>query len=95
MRLRWTRPALAHLRAIAEYIEQENPRAARRVVRSIRDQVAILLDHPDIGRAGRVEGTRELVIARLPYVVAYRVRGDVVEILAVIHTSRRWPEQLP
>ena len=68
MRVRWTRPALLHLREIAEYIAQENPPAARRVVRSIREQVEMVVQHPDVGRPGRVEGTRELVIARLPYV---------------------------
>lgn len=94
MRVRWTRPALLHLREIAEYIEQENPPAARRVVQSIREQVATLVQHPDIGRPGRVEGTRELVITRLPYVAAYRVGGNMVEVVAVVHTSRRWPEQL-
>jgi plasmid stabilization system protein ParE len=70
VRLRWTRPALLHLREIVEYIERENPSAARRVVRSIRTQVASLTRHPDIGRIGRVAGTRELVMTRLPWVVA-------------------------
>jgi toxin ParE1/3/4 len=94
MRLRWTRLALLQLREITEYIEQENRPATSRVVQSIRQQVATLARYPNIGRAGRVEGTRELVITRLPYVVAYRVGGDRVEVVAVVHTSRRWPEQL-
>lgn len=93
-RVRWTRPALQQLRQIAQYIEQDNPRAARRVVTDIRQQVTALTDQPAMGREGRVQGTRELVVTRLPYVVAYRMAGDAVEILAVIHTARRWPEQL-
>jgi toxin ParE1/3/4 len=93
IRLRWARPAVAHLREIGEHIQRDNPRAASRVVQNIREQVAILARHPEIGRPGRIEGTRELVIPRLPYVVVYRLRGDIVEVVAVVHTSRRWPEQ--
>jgi toxin ParE1/3/4 len=93
MRLRWTRLALAQLREIAEYIERESPRAARHVVKTIRDQVMTLIAYPAIGRTGRVEGTRELLIPRLPYIAVYRIVGETIEILAVIHTSRRWPER--
>jgi toxin ParE1/3/4 len=52
----------------------------------------MLTKHPHIGRAGRVPETRELVVAKTPYIVPYRVRGDEVEILAVFHGARRWPD---
>ena len=55
---------------------------------------ASLTKRPAIGRAGRVLGTRELVIGELPYVVPYRVREQDIEILRVLHTSRRWPYEL-
>ena len=48
---------------------------------------------PLIGRAGRVEGTRELVVAGTPYIIAYTVRRDRVVILAAVHSSRAWPEE--
>lgn len=48
--------------------------------------------NPLIGRAGQVAGTRELVISRYPYIAAYQVKGKAVEILAVVHTSRLWPD---
>jgi plasmid stabilization system protein ParE len=58
----------------------------------IRTGVEYLADHPDLGRAGRVRGTRELLIAGTPYIVAYRVVGNRLRILSVIHSARRWPQ---
>jgi addiction module RelE/StbE family toxin len=95
LRLRWTRLAEQDLEAIAEYVGQDSPAAAARVVLELIDQAATLLPaHPAIGRPGRVLGTRELVIGHLPYIIAYRVRDRDVEILRVLHTSRAWPDHL-
>ncbi len=93
MVLRWLDAALDDLRAIKAYIAEENPDAARRVAASIRSEAGILINQPTIGRAGRIADTRELVISQYPY-VAYREQRGEVHILAVVHTSRRWPEQL-
>lgn len=62
---------------------------------AIRDGVALLGDYPGLGRPGRVAGTRELVIARAPYIIAYTVdpRIDAVIILRVPHGARLWPEE--
>lgn len=94
-RVVWLKDALDDLRGISLFIARDNPAAARRVVTRIREDVNLLHDHPEIGRHGRIAGTRELVINRYPYIVAYRQIADDVQILAVVHTSRRWPEQLP
>ena len=95
MRLRWTRLADADLESIEQYIGQDSPAAAVRVVLELIEQTETLLPrHPAIGRPGRVLGTRELVIGHLPYIIAYRIRDKDVEILRVLHTSRAWPEQL-
>lgn len=95
MRLRWTRLAEQDLEAIEEYVGQDSPAAAVRVVLELMEQAATLLPaHPSIGRPGRVMGTRELVVGHLPYIIAYRVRDRNVEILRVLHTSRAWPESL-
>ncbi len=92
MRLRWTRLAEADLDSIADYIGQDSPVAAARVILELIDQTEVLLArHVAMGRPGRVIGTRELVIGKLPYVVPYRVRENEIEILRVLHTSRRWP----
>lgn len=94
MRVRWLREALANLDAEAKYIAEDNPAAAGRVVLRILRAVGHLKKNPAMGRAGRVAGTRELVVAGTPYIVPYRVRGDAVEILRVFHTARKWPEKL-
>ena len=92
MRLRWTRRAERDLDEIASYIGQDSPAAAARVILELIDRVeSSLTKRPAIGRAGRVLGTRELVMGELPYVVPYRVREQDIEILRVLHTSRRWP----
>ena len=91
----WLKEALADLRGIHDYIARDNPAAARRVIKKIRDSVDILKEHPGICRTGRLEGTRELVISQYPYIVAYRLVDAAVHVLAVVHTSRLWPEQLP
>jgi addiction module RelE/StbE family toxin len=95
LRLRWTRLAEGDLAEIAQYIGQDSPAAAARVVLELIDQVERLLPgSPAIGRPGRVLGTRELVIGHLPYIVAYRVRDKDLEVLRVLHTSRAWPEEM-
>ena len=91
MRVRWLRSARADLRRIAHYIAQDNPTAAERLTVRITEAVADLAEHPLMGRPGRVISTRELVVSGTPYIVAYRVREGVVEILAVIHGAQQWP----
>ena len=93
MRVRWLNRALQNLEAEAAYIAQENPKAARECVHHILRSVEQLAHHPQIGRAGRVFSTRELVITHYPYIVPYRIKNEAVEVLRVFHTSRKWPNQ--
>ena len=94
MKVRWTAPALRDLEAIGDYIAQDNSAAvAARIVTAILDQVDNLAAFPFIGRAGRVPGTRELVVVDTPFIAPYRVRDAEVEILAVFHGARQWPEK--
>jgi toxin ParE1/3/4 len=93
--LEWSVWAQADRDAIFDYIEADNPRAAVTVDMRISDRVKLLGRLPRSGRPGRVEGTRELVIARTPYIVAYRIVGDAVRILRVLHSSRQWPNDMP
>src|SRR5690606_25481866 len=71
--LRWTPSALNDLDEAGDYIASENPRAARTMAARIREAVEYLQDHPNLGRAGRLRGTRELVVSGTPLVVIYRV----------------------
>jgi toxin ParE1/3/4 len=94
LRTRWTRPALVDLEVIGDFVARDNPGAAARLVAGIAAAVEALGDHPHLGRPGRLAGTRELVVAQTPYIVPYRVRREEIEILAVFHGARRWPDAL-
>ena len=91
MNIRYTRRALAHLAEIRAYIEQERPGGAKMTGDGIRTAVSHLAQFPEGGRQGRVTGTRELVVPRLPFIVVYRVTGNHVDVLAILHGARRWP----
>ncbi len=90
MKLRWTRPALADLIEAQAFIAQDDPQAAQQVAQRVWEAASNLRDNPDIGRPGHVTGTREWVVARTPYLIVYRTKGDTVEILRVWHTRRDW-----
>jgi len=92
VRIRWTKPAATALSAIQDYVADENPQAAFEVIQRIRIAVKQLEEHSKSGRTGRVRGTVELVVHDLPYIVAYRIKKEEVQILSVYHTSRKWPE---
>jgi toxin ParE1/3/4 len=92
MQIVWLNTALNNLDAIAEYIAQENPPAARQIVATIFEQVNALSMQPALGRPGRVVGTRELVISNTHYLVPYRIKNNRVEIFRVFHTSQKPPK---
>ena len=94
MRVRWTRRALREQDEAFEWIVRENPRAAREIIDCTWAATRLLADNPRLGRAGRISGTRELVISRTPYIVVYRIGREDVEILAVMHHARDWPDSL-
>jgi addiction module RelE/StbE family toxin len=94
MEVRWTRRARRRLDDYTDYIALRNPKAADEVLQRVRHDVDGLADNPLMGRQGRFLGTRELVIAGLPYVVVYRVRGQRVEVITVHDTRQQWPESL-
>jgi len=94
IRIRWTRRARAHLDGIGRHVAEHHSVAAGRVVKRIVALVDHLTMQPQIGRPGRVRGTRELVVPDFPYIIAYRLRDQDVEVLAVFHALRRWPDKL-
>ena len=86
----WTQSANAERRAIREYIATDNPVAALALDELFSEKVSRLLDHPGLGRPGRIAGTREWVVHQ-NYIVIYDVTGDVLRVLRVVHAARRWP----
>ena len=89
----WLRRATRSLSSILQQISEDNPQAAKRLGLAIQKHIALLSDQPNMGRAGRVLGTRELVVHK-NYLVPYRVRADRIEILHVLHARLQWPSTL-
>ena len=92
MKLIWSPTAIGYLKSIREYISKDNPSAAARVAKRIRNAATRLENFPQSGRPGRVPGTRELVIPGTSYIAAYTIQNDEVLIAAVLHGRQRWPE---
>jgi toxin ParE1/3/4 len=86
--LKWTKTALRSVDEIAGFIAEDNPSRATSFVLELKVAVSKLQVHPGIGRAGRVPGTRELILHK-NYIAIYRVRGDDVEILRLHHVARK------
>ena len=92
MTVRWTPTALRDLGALAQHIGEDAPEAASNMVAKILSGIEALRRQPEMGRRGRVAGTRELIIP--PYIVAYRPTRDTIDLVAIIHGARRWPDVL-
>jgi plasmid stabilization system protein ParE len=91
MRARWAEPAARDFTHICDYIEEhDSSTTARRVALSVYERVSALAEFPERGRPGRKSGTRELILAGLPYLAVYRLRGDAVEILRILHGAQDW-----
>jgi toxin ParE1/3/4 len=84
--------ARADLIAIVDYISDDNPDAAQRLKDDIEARAAKLPEHPKLYRAGRMPGTREMVV-RSNYVVIYAEDPRAVTILRVLHAAQRWPPE--
>jgi toxin ParE1/3/4 len=88
----WLRRAINDRDAQLEYIAQDNPLAAVSQGDRIDAQVDILLQHPQLGRPGRKQGTRELVISHTPFIMVYRIKGQRIELLRLLHGAQMWPK---
>ena len=90
----WSPRVIEHLAHLREYIARDNPKAANRIAGALLEAVVRLAELPNLGRLGRVAGTRELVVPGTPYVIPYRLRGDRLEVIAVFHGRQKWPKRL-
>ena len=91
MQTRYTRLALSDLLRAYDYIEADNPQNAREVIRRIEKSVETLAPYPLLGKQGRVAETREFFVTGTPYFIIYRVKQNVLQILTILHTSRKYP----
>ncbi|MGB8477490.1 MAG: type II toxin-antitoxin system RelE/ParE family toxin [Acidobacteriaceae bacterium] len=92
MKIVWSPRAVQHLSAIRAFIAEDSSDAAQDVAAKIVASVEELTLFPNRGRAGRVPGTRELVVPGTAYLLPYRIRADRLEIIAVFHGRQRWPK---
>lgn len=88
----WLHEATEDLKIVGYHIAQDSPKAAYEVLIKIKAAADNLIYNPGIGRIGRVGGTRELIVSDIPYVLPYVVTNKNIQILAVMHTSRKWPD---
>jgi toxin ParE1/3/4 len=91
MELRWTAAAADDLEHITDYLFEKTPENAEKPIRRIFDAPSVLKTFPNRGRSGKKDGTRELVIPDLPYVVVYQVTGDVLYVVRILHGAQDWP----
>ena len=90
MELFWTPEAIQDRDEIYDYIEADNPVTVLALDELFSEKAGRLVDHPGLGRLGRVAGTRELVAHR-NYILIYDLVGDLMRVLRVLHVARQWP----
>jgi addiction module RelE/StbE family toxin len=91
MELRWADAAAADLENIANYLFENTPGRAAELVREIYNAPAALRAFPYRGRLGKKEGTRELVLIPLPFIVAYQLTVEVIHVVRILHSAQKWP----
>ena len=93
MKLVWTPRARNARTAAIDYVANDSPRAALVQLNEIERHTGMLIAHLEMGRPGRVDGTRELVISRTPFIVIYRIRPRAkrIELFRFLHGAQQWP----
>jgi toxin ParE1/3/4 len=89
MQVKWTVRAESDRENAINYIAVDSLTAALSQLDEIERQTDRLADYPKLGRPGRVKGTRELVVNRTPFIVVYRIKGEIVQILRVLHGAQQ------
>lgn len=91
MKIFFTELARNDLISVQDYIFNHNREAAKKVVMHIIEKIKdVLAINPEAGRRGKVLRTRELVIVKYPYIVSYRIKNNSIQILRILHTSKKW-----
>ncbi len=94
MRVVWTPEAQEDRASIWDTIAADNPHAAARMDTLFSAAAARLANLPKMGRPGKIPGTREL-IPHKNYRLGYEIEGEMVWVLALVHTRRQWPPIRP
>ena len=95
VRIVWTKRAEQHLPDTYRYWSSEKSEAAADIMlERILSTVELLENSPELGRHGRIASTRELALKPLPFVLAYRIGRNKIEVAALLHGARKWPERM-
>jgi addiction module RelE/StbE family toxin len=78
---------------VIQRIAEDNPKAARTLLNEIKERAVLLQDNPLLGRLGRIEDTRELVLTGTSFILPYRVKDLQIQIVAVLHGAKQWPNE--
>ena len=92
MKIEWIESALDDMESLKQYIERENVRAAKQGADKVVEAVSLFRDTPRMGRDGRLAGTKELVVSGTSYIVMYKIQGNKVRIMRVLHHAMQWPD---
>jgi toxin ParE1/3/4 len=93
--IQWTDQAAHQLDQAYDYIAlSKSEEVAGRVARKIVSAIERLATFPISGRAGRIPGTRELVVPETPFIAAYFLDKSRIVVLAIYHGAQRWPDTL-
>ncbi len=90
MKIRFTPLAYKDIDSVYNYLAKDDSNIAQVALDRIENLIDHLIFHPELGKQGRVKGTRELIIPKVPFIVVYKVEDDFITIIAVIHVSKRW-----
>jgi len=93
MKIRFTPTAYADIDSVYDYIAADSPTAAQKTLDQIENMIDHLADHPQLGKQGRIKNTRGLIVPNTAYIVAYELDQEHIDILAIIHSKRRWPSK--
>ena len=91
MRLRFSHAAQADLSHAYDYIAADCPSAARTLLPSVDRATRLLVDMPNMAKAGRMAGTREMLIGRTPYIAVYKITDEEIVIVRIVHGHQVWP----
>ncbi|QUY46974.1 type II toxin-antitoxin system RelE/ParE family toxin [Serratia plymuthica] len=93
MKIKWLRKAASNFDDEYDWFYQESPQVATEFAREVFRLVSLLVSNPALGRAGRVMGTREIVMKTFPYLIPYRIKNNEIHILRIFHMHRRPPKK--
>ena len=90
LELIWEPDALDQFDSIIDYVAERHLAAAERLERMFRDKAETARRFPEIGRPGRVAGTREIIV-HPNYLIIYQITDSAIDIIRVLHSRQQYP----